>query len=456
SRSTIQLKFSERRLYSAKAAPKLEARAAGERVSLPPQDLQVTKLPNGLVIASLENYSPISKIGVFVKAGSRYENATNLGITHVLRLASNLTTKGASAFKITRGIEAVGSSLRVVHTAPSVNFTPQFSLDVADSDTVMEYLINVTTAPEFRIWEVSELTSRIKVDKAIAFQNPQIRVLENLHAAAFRNSLGNSLFCPDYMIGQITSEQLHSFVQNNFTNGRMALVGLGVEHSVLRQVGEQFFNMRSGPGAPAVKASYRGAEVREQNRDSLVSAAVVAEGVATGAVDAEAFNVLQQTLGTGPSIKRGSNMGSKLYHEVAKTVNEPFDVSAFNVNYSDSGLFGIYTIAQVDTAGDVIKAALAQIKTIARGELNEADVARAKKQLKVRSLMSVETLDGLLNEIGSQALTTGTYIPPATALKKIDSVSVADVVGAAKKFIAGKKSMAASGNLRSTPFVDEL
>uniref|UniRef100_M3XJI4 Ubiquinol-cytochrome c reductase core protein 2 n=1 Tax=Latimeria chalumnae TaxID=7897 RepID=M3XJI4_LATCH len=434
-KSVRSLNYLSRRLYSAKAAPKLEARAAGERVSLPPQDLQVTKLPNGLVIASLENYSPISKIGVFVKAGSRYENATNLGITHVLRLASNLTTKGASAFKITRGIEAVGSSL---------------------SDTVMEYLINVTTAPEFRIWEVSELTSRIKVDKAIAFQNPQIRVLENLHAAAFRNSLGNSLFCPDYMIGQITSEQLHSFVQNNFTNGRMALVGLGVEHSVLRQVGEQFFNMRSGPGAPAVKASYRGAEVREQNRDSLVSAAVVAEGVATGAVDAEAFNVLQQTLGTGPSIKRGSNMGSKLYHEVAKTVNEPFDVSAFNVNYSDSGLFGIYTIAQVDTAGDVIKAALAQIKTIARGELNEADVARAKKQLKVRSLMSVETLDGLLNEIGSQALTTGTYIPPATALKKIDSVSVADVVGAAKKFIAGKKSMAASGNLRSTPFVDEL
>ncbi|XP_064414729.1 cytochrome b-c1 complex subunit 2, mitochondrial isoform X2 [Latimeria chalumnae] len=453
-KSVRSLNYLSRRLYSAKAAPKLEARAAGERVSLPPQDLQVTKLPNGLVIASLENYSPISKIGVFVKAGSRYENATNLGITHVLRLASNLTTKGASAFKITRGIEAVGSSLSVTSTRENMIYSVECIRDYLD--TVMEYLINVTTAPEFRIWEVSELTSRIKVDKAIAFQNPQIRVLENLHAAAFRNSLGNSLFCPDYMIGQITSEQLHSFVQNNFTNGRMALVGLGVEHSVLRQVGEQFFNMRSGPGAPAVKASYRGAEVREQNRDSLVSAAVVAEGVATGAVDAEAFNVLQQTLGTGPSIKRGSNMGSKLYHEVAKTVNEPFDVSAFNVNYSDSGLFGIYTIAQVDTAGDVIKAALAQIKTIARGELNEADVARAKKQLKVRSLMSVETLDGLLNEIGSQALTTGTYIPPATALKKIDSVSVADVVGAAKKFIAGKKSMAASGNLRSTPFVDEL
>lgn len=52
--------------------------------------VQVTKLPSGLVIASLENYSPASKIGVFIKAGCRYETPDNQGVTHLLRLASNL------------------------------------------------------------------------------------------------------------------------------------------------------------------------------------------------------------------------------------------------------------------------------------------------------------------------------------------------------------------------------
>lgn len=52
--------------------------------------VQVTKLPSGLVIASLENYSPASKIGVFIKAGCRYETPENQGVTHLLRLASNL------------------------------------------------------------------------------------------------------------------------------------------------------------------------------------------------------------------------------------------------------------------------------------------------------------------------------------------------------------------------------
>ncbi|XP_042300302.1 cytochrome b-c1 complex subunit 2, mitochondrial-like, partial [Sceloporus undulatus] len=80
-----------RRFYSLKIAPKAEAAAAGQaQIQLHPQELEITKLPNGLVIASLENYSPVSRIGVFVKAGSRYESTANLGTSHLLRLASNL------------------------------------------------------------------------------------------------------------------------------------------------------------------------------------------------------------------------------------------------------------------------------------------------------------------------------------------------------------------------------
>ncbi|POI22097.1 hypothetical protein CIB84_014156, partial [Bambusicola thoracicus] len=122
----------------------------------------------------------------------------------------------------------------------------------------MEYLLNVTTAPEFRPWEVTDLQPQLKVDKAVAFQNPQVGVLENLHAAAYKTALANPLYCPDYRIGKITSEQLHHFVQNNFTSARMALVGIGVKHSDLKQVAEQFLNIRSGAGTSSAKAAYRG------------------------------------------------------------------------------------------------------------------------------------------------------------------------------------------------------
>ena len=39
----------------------------------------------------------------------------------------------------------------------------------------MEFLLNVTAAPEFRRWEVAALQSQLRIDKAVAFQNPQAR-----------------------------------------------------------------------------------------------------------------------------------------------------------------------------------------------------------------------------------------------------------------------------------------
>uniref|UniRef100_A0A8C7PR85 Uncharacterized protein n=1 Tax=Oncorhynchus mykiss TaxID=8022 RepID=A0A8C7PR85_ONCMY len=444
------------RCYAARRSDVLTEPLAGLKagVALPPQSVQVSKLPNGLVIASLENYSPVSSVGVFVKAGTRYETVENQGVSHVLRLAANLTTKGASAFRICRGVEAVGGSLRSVSMEST--YTLYCFLSPHTEDTVIEYLINVTMTPEFRPWEVDDLTSRVKVDRALAHQCSQIGVIEKLHEAAYKNALSNSLYCPDYMVGKVSGEQLQSFVQNNFTSARMALVGLGVNHSVLRQVGEQFLSVRSGAGVAGAKAVYRGGELRVQNGAGLVHSLIASEGGVTGSAEANAFSVLQRVLGAGPHVKRGSNVTSKLSQGIANATTQPFDATAFNATYADSGLFGVYSIAQADSAGEVIKAAIAQVTGVAKGGVSEDDVTRAKKQLKAEYLMSMESSEGLLEEMGAQALSSGAYHSPETVTQSIDSVSHADVVNAARKFVDGKKSMAASGHLANTPFVDEL
>ncbi|KAM6957385.1 ubiquinol-cytochrome c reductase core protein 2a [Aplochiton taeniatus] len=426
---------------------------AAAAAPLPPQSVQVSKLPNGLVVASLENYSPVSSVSVFVKAGSRFETVETQGVSHVLRLAANLTTKGASAFRLCRGVESVGGSLSVVSSRETMVYTVDCLRDHVDS--VLEFLMNVTTGQEFRPWEVDDLTSRVKIDKALAAQCPQIGVIEKLHEAAFKNALANSLYCPDYMVGRVSSEQLQTYVENHFTSARMALVGIGMKHSALRQVGERM-DVRGGSGAPTAKALYRGGELRVQNHDSLVHALVAGEGGLTGTAEANAFSVLQRILGAGPHVKRGSNITSKLSQGIANATSQPFDATAFNATYSDSGLFGIYTISQADSAGEVIKAAVGQVKEVANGNVSEEDVTRAKTQVTAEYLMAMESSEGLLEEIGSQALINGAYQAPDIIVQGIDAVSHADVVNAAKKFVDGKRSMAATGHLINTPFFDEV
>ncbi|XP_043105982.1 cytochrome b-c1 complex subunit 2, mitochondrial [Puntigrus tetrazona] len=448
-----------RRCYAAAArrsealTEPLVARNLAAAPSLPPQDVQVSKLPSGLLIASLENYSPVSKIGVFVKAGSRYETAENLGVTHILRLAGNLTTKGASAFRICRGLEAVGASLSVTSSREHMVYSLDYLRD--DFDGVIEYLINVTTAPDFRPWELSDLSQRVKIDKAVADQSPQIGVLEKLHEAAYKNSLSNSLYCSDHMVGKFSVDHLQQFFSNNYTSGRMALVGLGVSHAALKKVGERF-SVRTGTGAAGAKAVYRGGELRVQSGGSLVHALLACEGAAVGSAEADAFSVLQRLLGAGPHVKRGSNITSKLSQGIGKATAQPFDATAFSAAYSDSGLFGVYAISQADSAREVIGAAVAQVTAVAEGRLTAEDLTRAKSQLKTDYLMSLESSEGLLEELGVQVLSSGAYSSPQSVTENIDSVTSGDVVNAAKKFVESKKTMSCCGHLANTPFVDEL
>eukprot|EP00916_Digyalum_oweni_P017938 GHVL01029765.1.p1 GENE.GHVL01029765.1~~GHVL01029765.1.p1 ORF type:complete len:152 (-),score=17.21 GHVL01029765.1:472-927(-) len=74
------------RLYSAAARQETRESSA----PLLSQAPKVTKLPNGLTVASIENYSPVSRVALVANAGSRFEDGDNLGVTHCLRVASGL------------------------------------------------------------------------------------------------------------------------------------------------------------------------------------------------------------------------------------------------------------------------------------------------------------------------------------------------------------------------------
>merc|ERR1712020_405441 len=91
------------------------------------EPLKVSTLPNGLTVASIENHSPVTTLGVAIKAGSRNESYDNSGVSHALRVASGLATKKNSAFNICKNLQQVGASMSCTqgreHTLYSVQVT---------------------------------------------------------------------------------------------------------------------------------------------------------------------------------------------------------------------------------------------------------------------------------------------------------------------------------------------
>ncbi|XP_072029462.1 cytochrome b-c1 complex subunit 2, mitochondrial-like [Amphiura filiformis] len=440
-----------RRWLSAQAA----AQATRETQPLPKQDAQVSKLGSGLTVASLENYSPISRIGVVVNAGPRHETTDNLGISHCLRSFADLSTKHATGFAITRGLEDVAASLETSTTREHQIYTVRCMRDAVD--TGVHYLNTITNGQEFRRWELRENKGRLTFDLATIKDQLPLRVMDDVHSAAFRETLGRSAYAPEYMIGNHSTDMLLEYVQQHYTAGNMALVGVGVDHSELTKLAEQF-EARTGSGAVKQAATFTGgAELRNQCGGDFSLAAVAVEGCASGSKDALALGILQHMMGAGPYIKWGSNQAaSKLTQGAGKATSLPFSASCFNLAYSDAGAFGVFAVANAEDMDGVLKGMMKEFGAVTKGNISSKDFERAKNQFKAAVLMNSENQDTLFEDLAVQALNLGSYSSPADLAQQIDSITADDTLKLAKKVFNGKPCMAASGNLGQTPYMDQL
>lgn len=122
------------------------------------------------MVSSAENESPLSRISIVFRAGTRNETPDNAGVTHTLRVAAGLSTKNASQFAITRNIQQVGANLTVTNNREVIAYTLEGTRKAIEE--VIPFLTEVTTQQEFRPWEVSDNVPRQRLELAI--RPPQV------------------------------------------------------------------------------------------------------------------------------------------------------------------------------------------------------------------------------------------------------------------------------------------
>lgn len=76
------------------------------------EPIRVSKLENGIVVASLENHSPVSRVAAVLNTGARDETFEQQGASHALRVFSNLATRNFSMYGVSRNLDQIGAELR--------------------------------------------------------------------------------------------------------------------------------------------------------------------------------------------------------------------------------------------------------------------------------------------------------------------------------------------------------
>ncbi|XP_059475107.1 cytochrome b-c1 complex subunit 2, mitochondrial [Neocloeon triangulifer] len=430
--------------------------AAGQAAAKPlqsaaSQDVKSTVLPNKLIVTSVDNNSPLSRVSIFFRAGSRYETAENLGAAHFLRIIAGLTTKGASHFSITRNLQQYGANLTCQVGREHISYTLEATND--SIEPTVQYLLEIASKQAFKPWELADAVPRLKYE--LAGLSAPARGIDLLHKAAYRTGLGNSLYVASHNVGKISSETLQHYVNQTFTTTRGAVVGIGVGQDLLVPAA-QSLALDSNNGPAASKPTFNAGEIRQEGGSSSAFIAIATEGASvSNAKDAIVYALLHRVAGAGPSVKwsNGASTSPIAKAACAAAENEIVAASGFNVSYSDSGLFGAVVAAPGNVAGKALEAVVRSLKSLS---VSDADVKRAKAQLKAQILQESETGSGLSESIGLEAVLRGSVASASQVVSLVDGVSTSDVAAAAKKVAGGKFALAALGNISGVPYLDQL
>lgn len=404
-----------------------------------------TVLPNKTIVAALDNGSPVTRVTVAFRAGSRYEPPTELGISHVLRSAAGLTTKNSNSFLITRKLAQVGASVSASGDREFVYYTLEASQD--NVQAALEVLNNLVSNQEFRPWELDDNLPRLKFD--IAALPPQIRAVDLLHKAAYRRGLGNSLFISPKRLGKISSESLQHYVSNNLGMGRCAVTVVGDTQERANFIAQNL-QLSQGADEKGEAAKYYGGDMRKEMGGDLAHVALAVQGAPAGSPQALALAVGAKALGCGPVTKWGAD-NSPLGKAIGNV--GPFAAAGFNVSYSDNGLYGVVLSVPKDEANNAVKAVAGVLKN---PQLSSQAIQAGKNQLKLQLLSEADGGTSLAEALAAQAFHTGSVKSPADIAQNIDKLSNNDISQALSAAAKTKLSMGAAGNLAFVPYTDEL
>jgi len=183
----------------------------------------------------------------------------------------------------------------------------------------------------------------------------------------------------------------------------------------------------------------------------LAQFAIAFNGASWTDPDSIPLMVMQSMLGSwNKSAGGGKHMGSELAQRVG--INEIAEsMMAFNTNYKDTGLFGVYAVAEPDCLDDLAYAIMYELSKLCY-RVSEADVTRACNQLKSSLLLHMDGTSPVAEDIGRQLLTYGRRIPYAELFARIDAVDASTVKRVANRFVFDRDiAISAVGPIQSLP-----
>ncbi|KAI9646653.1 Mitochondrial-processing peptidase subunit alpha [Ciborinia camelliae] len=201
---------------------------------------QITTLPNGVRVATEALPGHFSGIGVYIDAGSRYENEDLRGVSHIMdRLAFKSTSKRSSD-EMLESIESLGGNIQCASSRESLMY--QSATFNSAVPTTVALLAETIRDPLITEEEVEQQLETAAYEIGEIWSKPELILPEIVHMVAYKgNTLGNPLLCPKERLSEINSNTIQIYRDTFYRPERMVVAFAGVQHDEAVKLAEQHF-----------------------------------------------------------------------------------------------------------------------------------------------------------------------------------------------------------------------
>jgi predicted Zn-dependent peptidase len=400
--------------------------------------VRITTLDNGVRVVSDHMPSVESaSVGIWVRAGARYETAEVNGVAHLLEHMLFKGTARRSAQQIAEAVESVGGHINA-YTAREVTayYAKVLKDDVALAiDVIADILCN-------SLFDEGELTRERSVvlqEIGQAHDTPDDVVFDLFQGIAFPDQpLGRPVLGRPEIVGGMPRDALVGFHGRHYRGGALVLAAAGnVDHDALVALaGEHLADVPAGSPEPLGSAQYAGGDAREARDLEQVHLVMGFRGAPVGTDEYYALSVLSNLFGGG--------MSSRLFQEIRERRGLVYSIDTFVSAFSDNGVLGIYAGTGAELLDEFVPALCGEIARLA-GSLSEDEIERARVQLKSNLLMGMESTGARSERAGQQMLLYDRVVPVDELVAKIEGVTREALADVAERTFASVPSLASVG-----------
>ncbi len=411
--------------------------------------IRTSTLPSGLTVVTerMDRVETVS-FGAYVASGTRHETEAENGASHFLEHMAFKGTEARTAAQIAEAVEAVGGHINAYTAREQTAFYVKLlKEDLAlGADIIGDILCHSTFDPD----ELERERGVILQEIGQANDTPDDIVFDHFQETAYPDQpMGRPVLGREAGIRSMPRDALMGYMRRHYTTSNMTVAAAGNLHhdDVVELVERHFADLPREAAPVALAGTYAGGEFREQ-RD-LDQVHIVLGFPSTAYADPDFYpTMLLSTL-------LGGGMSSRLFQEIRERRGLVYSIYSFTAPAMDGGLFGIYAGTGESEAAELVPVALDELQKVQR-DVTEAELARARAQVKASLLMSLESTGSRCEQLARQIQVFGRVIPTAETVAKIEAVTIPDVQAAARRLFRARPTLAAMGPAGRVPALPSI